>query len=196
MKRLVLFLSALVLFGTISCTKSSLDLNPDSYLTKEDQMGLKMELSRYMDKLPPRTTMEMRWDTSRNEYYQRGGELMELVKLYKSDTSQFYYFYITRVAPSVRENERKAIGGKCTYQNNRIGMIEEFFITEVKNPEVLEEHAEELLTEVIKVDKAPVGNALIEWPNDYFYYNKGTNQWDRVSSRGISDSLNNSVKIQ
>lgn len=196
MKQIVLFLSALTLFYTVSCSNASLDLNPDSYLTKEDQLGLKMELSRYMDKLPPRTTMEMRWDTSRNEYYKRGGELMELVRLYKSDTSQFYYFYITRVAPSVRDGERKAIAGKCTYEKNRISMIEEFCITEVKSPDILEQHAEELLTEVIKTEKAPVANKLVEWPNEYFYYNKGTNQWDRVSSRPVSDSLNNSVKIQ
>lgn len=197
MKYAVLLLFVLAFFGTISCTKSTIDLNPDSYLSKEDQLQFKIELSRYMNQLPSHTSMEQRWDSSKYEYYKKGGELMKLVKLYKSDTSKFYYFYITRVAPSVREGERRSIGGKCTFDNKRIGQIEEYFMSEVRSVEILEEQAEKLTIEVIKNNKAPAANALVEWPNDYFYYNKGTNQWDRVSSReSVSDSLNNSIKIQ
>lgn len=178
-----------------SCTTNTLDLNPDSYLSKGEQMDLKIDLSRYIEKLPPRISMEMRWDTAALKYYTHDARLMNLVSLYKNPDGM-YYFYITRIVPSVRQGERRAIAGKCKFANKRISEIEEFFVSNVEKPEVLEEHAEELLTEVIKTDKAPVANKLVEWPNDYFYYNKGTNQWDRVSSRTPTNSLNNSVKIQ
>lgn len=158
-------------------------------------MDLKIDLSRYIEKLPPRISMEMRWDTAALKYYTHDARLMNLVSLYKNPDGM-YYFYITRIVPSVRQGERRAIAGKCKFANKRISEIEEFFVSNVEKPEVLEEHAEELLTEVIKTDKAPVANKLVEWPNDYFYYNKGTNQWDRVSSRTPTNSLNNSVKIQ
>lgn len=176
-------LTTIVLICIQSCTKPSIDINPDSYLSKDDQFALKTELSRYMDKLPPRTSMEQRWDVSRNEYYKRGAEFMQLTRLYKSDTSDFYYFYITKISPSIRQGERKARAGKCTFKNRRINVIEEFFITELASPEKLEEDADELFIEVINTEKAPANNKLIEWPNEYFYYNKNTNQWDRVSSR-------------
>ncbi|WP_018341371.1 hypothetical protein [Cytophaga aurantiaca] len=182
MKQFIVCLIALAAL-TISCSKPALDLNPDSYLSKEEQTNFKIDLSRYIHKLPPRTTMEMRWDSSAYSYYKNNANIIELVKLYKAENDSTYYFYITRIAPSVRQGERKAIAGKCNYSNKRISNIEEIFISTIESVEVLEEHAEELLTEVIKTNKAPIPNKLIEWPNDYFYYNKGTNQWDRVSSR-------------
>jgi len=194
MKSIITFLSALALCACISCNKTY-DLNPDSYLTSEEQFDFKVDLSRYMEKLPPRTSMEMRWDTAVLKYYKNCAQFMDLVNLYKKEDGT-YYFYITRIVPSIRAGERRAIAGKCKFENKRITEIEEFFLSTIESPEVLEEHAEELLTEVINTDKAPVANKLVEWPNDYFYYNKGTNQWDRVSSRNSSDSLNNSVKIQ
>lgn len=194
MKRIALLITLCSII-CFSCADTAYDLNPDSYMSKEEQLDLKIDLSRYIEKLPPRTTMEMRWDTAALKYYTYDANLMELVKLYKG-TSDKYYFYITRIVPSVRQGERRAIAGTCKFKNKRISEMEEIFVSNIESPEVLEEHAEELLSEVIKTGKAPVPNKLIEWPNDYFYYNKGTNQWDRVSSGAALDSVNNSVKIQ
>lgn len=125
----------------------------------------------------------MRWDSSRDDYYRRNAEIIDLVKLYRSEKDSMYYFYITRITPSIRQGERKAIAGKCNFSDKRISNIEEFFITSTESSGVLYENAEILLSDVIKINKAPEDNKLIEWPNDYFYYNKNTNQWDRVSSR-------------
>ncbi len=179
MKQFIVCLIALATL-TISCTQSDLDLNPDSYLSKEEQTDFKIDLSRYIHKLPPRTTMEMRWDSSAYGYYKNNANIIRLVKLYKSEKDSTYYFYVTRIAPSIRQGERKAIAGKCKYSNKRISNIEEIFISTIESSEVLEEHAEELLTEVIKTNKAPISNKLVEWPNEYFYYNKDIHEWDRV----------------
>ena len=181
MKRIALLIT-LISVICLSCADTTFDLNPDSYMSKEEQMDLKIDLSRYIEKLPPRTTMEMRWDTAALKYYVHDAKLMELVSLYKNSSDE-YYFYITRIVPSIRQGERRAIAGKCKFKNKRISEIEEFFVSNIESAEVLEEHSKELLSEVIKTNKAPIPNKLIEWPNDYFYYNKGTNQWDRVSSR-------------
>lgn len=180
MKQVIICLIALATL-TISCSQPALDLNPDSYLSKEEQTDFKIDLARYIQKLPPRTKMEMRWDSSVYDYYKKNADIINLVKMYKSSDST-YYFYITKITPSVRDGERKAIAGKCNFSNKRISNIEEIFISTTESNEVLEEHAEELLTEVIKTNKAPVANKLVEWPNEYFYYNKGINEWDRVPS--------------
>ncbi|WP_299251952.1 hypothetical protein [uncultured Cytophaga sp.] len=182
MKQNILFITILLLLTTVSCTKKSLDLNPNSYLSEEQQMDFKIDLCRYTEKLPPRTSMEMRWDTAVLKYYKHDAEFMNLVKLYKNEEG-VYYFYITRIVPSIRQGERRAIAGKCKFTNKKISDVEEIFVSIIESPEVLEEHSIGLLSEVIKTDKAPIANKLVEWPNDYFYYNKSTNQWDRVSSR-------------
>jgi hypothetical protein len=195
MKQFVVCLFALAAL-TISCTKSALDLNPDSYLSKEEQIDFKIDLSRYIHKLPPRTTMTMRWDSSAFGYYKNNATIIKLVKLYKSEKDSTYYFYITRIAPSIRQGERKAIAGKCNYYNKRISNIEQIFVSTIESSEVLDANAEQLLAEVIKTNKAPIPNKYIEWPNEYFYYNIKNEQWDRVPTTVSSDSKNDSLTIQ
>ena len=181
MKQFIICLIALATL-TISCSQPALDLNPDSHLSTAEQLDFKIDLARYIQKLPSKKiTMEMRWDSSVYDYYKKNANSINLVKMYKSSGSTCF-FYITKITPSVRDGERKAIAGKCNFSNKRISNIEEIFISTTESSEVLEEHAEELLTEVIKTNKAPVANKLVEWPNQYFYYNKGIKEWDRVPS--------------
>ena len=181
MKHFIVCLIALATL-TISCSQSALDLNPDSYLSKEEQMDFKIDIARYIQKLPSKKiTMEMRWDSSAYDYYKKNADMINLVKLYKSADST-YYFYVTKITPSVRDGERKAIAGKCNFSNKRISNIEQIFVSTTESSKVLEEHAEELLAEVIKTNKAPIPNKYIEWPNEYFYYNVKNEQWDRVPS--------------
>ncbi|MCU0417071.1 MAG: hypothetical protein MUE33_07785 [Cytophagaceae bacterium] len=178
--KLKLVLWILILPFILWQCSNSKDVNPITYLDTVQQRQLKMELSRYMDKLPSQTTMEQRWDSSRFVYYNRKANQMHLLALYKKDSS--YYFVCSRIVPSIHPGDRRAHIGKLQWDGNRIYSIEEYYWSNILPEATINENAPVWLNEVIESSTNEVSKnskKMMEWPNDYFYYDKVNKSWSR-----------------
>ncbi len=177
LKKVIVFI--FVMLVAVACGGDKYKV--DKYLTKEESVLLKKELSRYMDKLPERVAMEDRWSEKANSYYSLKADSMNLLRYYEGEDG-YNYYYITRIVPSIREGERRASAGRFQWETkDRIKNLEEFFLSNILPEETLEKAADELFEQAVEDHKIQ-GKAsleLIEWPNEYFAYNKKSHSWDR-----------------
>ncbi len=182
--------SVLLLFLISLFTACSSDsYNVAKQLDKNEQHAIKMELARYMDKLAPRTEMNDRWNAEALPYYTLKADSMHLLKYYKNEEDGYEYFYITRLVPSIRAGERRASAGRfkryeaAAFNTVRLIELEEFFLTNVLSEDTLVNASNALFVEAIATKKIADDSpniGLIEWPNDYFAYNKKDRGWDRI----------------
>ncbi len=162
----------------ISCSKS---YEVKEHLNDNEQLQVKMELCRYMDLLPPSTTMDQRWSDSSYSYYLRRANAMHLLKCYKN-AHQEYYFLATRIVASIRPGERRAHIGKFKFDGKRISQLEEFYLSNILPEDTIVKYADALFTEVVnegKIDSTSSLLNLVEWPNAYFAYDTLQRSWER-----------------
>jgi hypothetical protein len=162
-----------------SCQKKNYEV--DNYLNKQEQLSVKMQLSKYMDRLPSGADMDDRWTGKADKYYHLKADSMHLLRYYIADDG-YNYFYITRIVPSIHEGERRATAGRFKLKGqDSIVDLEEFFLSNILSEEKLIESANELFEEAVEEQKIETKSLLplIEWPNDYFAYDKKRNVWDR-----------------
>jgi len=177
LKNVIVFIFVMTVFMACESGKYKVD----KYLTKEESTLLKKELSRYMDKLPERVSMEERWSAKANSYYTLKADSMNLLRYYEG-TDGYNYYYITRIVPSIRAGERRASAGRFQWETkDRIKNLEEFFLSNILPEETLNKAADDLFQEAVEKHKVEEKGSveLIEWPNDYFAYNKESHSWDR-----------------
>jgi|GEM_PF-4731163 len=179
----------LLLVIVILSACSSDSYNVSKQLDEKEQREIKMELARYMDKLPPRVNMNDRWGAEALPYYTLKADSMHLMKYFKSEEDGYEYFYITRIVPSIRPGERRASAGRFkrydskAFKAVRLIELEEFFLTNVLPEETLANASNDLFVESIKNKKIAADSpniGLIEWPNAYFAYDKKNRGWDRI----------------
>jgi hypothetical protein len=164
-----------------SCSRDNAKYKVESYLDSLQVNQLKLELARAMDQLPPGCTMATRWDTTHLPYYKYKADSMKLSALY-SDKQDEYYFLCTRLVPSVREGERRAHIGRLVFKNNQLVDIEEYYWSNISAPAELEENAKKWLQEIVESPNHELredSKKYMEWPNDYFYYDKVNKCWNR-----------------
>jgi hypothetical protein len=174
----ITFALALITILFTSCKKN---YEPNHYLDQQQQTAIKIQLSKYMDKLPSGIAMEDRWTGKADKYYRLKADSMHLLRYYVADDG-YNYFYITRLVPSIHEGDRRATAGRFKVQkNDGIINLEEFFLSNILPEHALIEAADELFDQVIKNEAMDSKSfpELIEWPNDYFTYDKKRNVWDR-----------------
>lgn len=164
---------------TISCQKN--DYNVDKYLNKEKELNLKMQLSKYMDKLPSGIDMSDRWIGKADKYYRLKADSMHLLRYYVAEDG-YNYYYITRITPSIHVGDRRASAGRFKLEGkDSIVALEEFFLSNILPEKTLAESADGLFIEAIENQKIEKKSSLelIEWPNDFFAYDKKRHVWDR-----------------
>lgn len=186
-KQIACILFSLCVFMMSACNKDKYDVA--AHLNQDQQKVIKMELARYMEKLPPRITMEKRWDSAADRYYQLKADSMHLLKYYKADDG-YEYFFVTRIVPSVRVGERRASVGRFKRSKSdfvkdvvRFDELEEFCLTNIMEEQALVNSSDALFEEVVKNKKIAdnsVNHQLIEWPNAYFAYDKKSFGWERI----------------
>ncbi len=182
MKKIFVFIVIAVFFNACQSNK----YEPVKVISEKDAHLIKMELSRFMDKLPSRTKMEDRWDTtltSRNAYYSLKADSMKLLCFYEGKDG-YKYFFITRIVPSIHEGDRRGSSGRFRWDSttNRVSDLEEYLLTNIMQPAKIEEVAPSLFEITLEKDTLPENFAnkdFIEWPNGYFAYDKKNHNWDR-----------------
>jgi len=175
--RVTLLVMALAIF-CLACKKNQYDAGKN---IDQNALVLKKELSRYMDKLPSSIQMKDRWSEKANAYYTLKADSMKLLRYYVGEDG-FNYFYITRLVPSIHLGDRRASAGRFQWDTkDRIKNLEEFFLSNILPEEELDKAADDLFDEAVENKKIEDKNSLkfIEWPNEFFAYDKKTNSWDR-----------------
>lgn len=158
---------------------------PSAFLNKAEEHAVKMELARNIEKLAPRTAMKDRWDTTayRVAYYTEKADSMKLV-CYEKGKDGFHYYLITRIVPSVRAGERRGSVGRFHWdaKTKRLSDLEEYLLTNILPPSEIEEAATGLFESSFERDTLPAKfehQELVEWPNEYFGFDKKNHSWDR-----------------
>lgn len=180
MNKLVPVFVSIVLV-VLSCSRDTTKYQVESYLDSTQIRQLKLELARAMDQLPPGCTMETRWDSTHLPYYRYKADSMRLTALY-SDKPNEYYFICTRLVPSVREGERRAHLGHLIFKENKLVDIEEYYWSNISTPSLLNENASKWMDEILESPNHELSadsKKYMEWPNEYFYYDKVNKCWNR-----------------
>lgn len=178
-------ISIIILAISIFTACNSKKYQPSALLNETEEYAIKLELARNIEKLAPRTSMEQRWDTTayRVAYYKEKADSMKIV-CYQKGKDGYHYYLITRIVPSVRAGERRGSVGRFHWnaETKRLSDLEEYLLTNILPPAKIEEAATGLFESSFEKDTLPAKFAhqeLVEWPNEYFGYDKKNHSWDR-----------------
>jgi hypothetical protein len=169
-------------FVVVSCKQQqSFDINPTHHFDAEQLNLLTIELGRWIEPLPPNTTMSQRWDSAALNYYTFKSSLNKIYALYPTDTG--CYFAYGQIVPSIHPGDVRVHFGKVAIDDSlMIEEYEEIYLSNIVDTTNIQTWVniavQDLLNNqnTITIDSI---NKKMEWPNAYFYFNKNTNQWDR-----------------
>lgn len=167
---------------TISCEKQ-IDSNPSSYLKKAQIDLLKEETSRYYAELSKKSTHQDKFEPKYDAHYKEESKRHDLLYYYKDPATNYEYFALTRIAPSMTV-KKVAIVGRFLKENNKIVDYEERFRT-WKMPETeLKEKTKKLFDLYVNdadLSQYETANSnpefWIEFPDNNTYYDKQDRVW-------------------
>lgn len=179
-----LLIGILVSITLFSCHS---EYNTEKYISAEERFHILLQLTTWMDsKLPKGANLDTRFDLKHRAYYQHVMEAYQYaLDGYYISEDGYHYFYLTKIVPSIREGEKRAVGGRFKLdQNKTVTDLEEYFLTNILTPDSLDMIRENLMEEMItnkshQIATASPNHKFIEWPNDYFAYDKKNHYWDR-----------------
>lgn len=182
MRFLMMALGGILLFT--ACNKQNLEsISPDKSLTKSAQDSIKLEIVRYIGKLPGNANYDSRFDSSFNEYYSELSD-QHKIEFYHINDKQVQYFLLSRVAPSLSE-KYVAIGGKLKRdQAGNIEHFEEVFRTWKLPYDEMKTTSEILMRKMIKEEDLSAyytenqkNKYFIEFPDKDVHYNVELKRW-------------------
>ena len=120
-------LSIFYLLIIISCQKQ-IDINPQTYLNTNEIEQLKYQSARYYSQLNEKSNHENKFNQNFDEHYKKEAKKHQLLYYFKEKNTNYEYFALTRIAPSLKI-KKVAIVGKLLRKNNKIIEYEEKFRT-------------------------------------------------------------------
>lgn len=182
MKLFLIGLMSLVLFTACGSKSISVEIAPEKSLTTAAHDSFKIEIIRFVGKLPGKANHASKFDTTYDTYYATLAEQHKL-EFYHIDENN-HYFLLSRIAPSLDE-KYVAIGGKL--KRNAAGEIEYFeevFRTWKMPSAEMKTTAEMLFRKMIhQEDLSPYytentkDEFIIEFPDKDVQYNVEQRRW-------------------
>lgn len=179
------FLFLVVFFILSSCVTEQKKINPNDYLTKEEQTKFKYSIVRYYDDLAPKATNETKFDTVYNSYYKKKSEASELLFYFFDTENKTAYFAITKIAPSLKLKKVATLGTVAFNDDGSIKTYEEKCRTwKMLVPELKEKTTMLFEKHINGEDLSPYytknsnGEFIIEFPDDVTYYDIELRKWE------------------
>lgn len=170
------------LFIMTSCNKK-IDIDPTKVLSTEQIKEKKYQLARYYAGLAKKSTHQDKFDAKYDEHYQEEAKRYELLYFYKDPETQYEYFALTRIAPSM-QLKKVATVGKVLFDGNKIVSYEEKFRTWKMPEEELKEKTKEMFERYIKGEDLSKYETIntnpefwIEFPDENTYYDTTLQMW-------------------
>ena len=154
MNRIFAVIICVLLFS--ACRSNKYD--PAKSLDEKETAKIKMQLSEFMSD-------SLKTDSIKLLYYAEGKD-------------GYSYFFIT----DTQSGNRRGSAGRFHWnkKTSQISDLEEYLLTGVMQPVKIEEAAPSLFEAVLEKDTLPVKfehQDIVEWPNEYVYYDKKNHQW-------------------
>jgi len=172
----------------ISCKKSPPDYQPDTYISKDEQVAFKERIIRYVAKPPRRVIGNEKFNEEYDEHYANQVSGHELIAYYINKNDE-HFFLMARIAPSM-DVKWVATGGRLKYNKDKeIMEYEEIFRTWKHPYQVMEERSKYLFDLMVRGEDlklyytATAGFEYIEFPDEDVYYDKAARSW---KSRGYT----------
>jgi len=190
-----------IIFLVLAGCNQKQSINAEDYMTRDRQQEVVNKLVRYATKLAPNSTLETRFDSAFNDYYNRvAADYQFMYLLPESDSS--YYFLFSRPARSATPTFEGVAGKLSLNKQDSLIEYEETFRTWKMQYQDLQSRGKYLFNLMTKgEDLSPyysnkAGDKYIEFPDGRFYFDKNKRRWiDKVmeettfKSDAIPDSL-------
>ena len=177
-----------ILFSVISLflfsCKQEITIEPSAYLNGKEQFEFKYSLSRYIDQLPKKASVETKFDEEFDEEYRKRSENADLLFYYVDRKTGEIYFAISKIAPSLIVKKVVTAGKLKKNAEGTIIEYEEEFRTWKMEEAELKVVSELLFNKYIKgEDLSPFytrnanGKFIIEFPDENVLYDKEKRVW-------------------
>jgi hypothetical protein len=182
-------IAVLILVG---CTGK--DFTPGKWISKEKQDSLLYEVVHYAAKVPPTATVQTRFESRYDPYYQSVMKDYD-IRSYYIDEAKTHYLLVTRQAKSIKPM-RESIGIKMRFNNTQIQHYEEVFRTWKMSEELMSERYPILFKHMVEGKSLEPfypknkGDQYIEFPDGRFYFDTTSRRW----RDGLMDSLSAEVE--
>lgn len=184
-----------ILLALVGCNQKH-SIRAEDYMTKDRQAEVINKLVRYATKLAPNSTLETRFDSAFNDYYNRvAADYQFMYLLPKSDSS--YYFLFSRPARSATPTFEGVAGILSLNRQDSLIEYEETFRTWKMQYQDLQSRGKYLFNlmrtggDLTPYYSNKAGDKYIEFPDGRFYFDKNKRRWmDSVFEKDLkSDSL-------
>jgi len=172
-------LLCLLVFG--SCKKN---IDPSGQLSAIEQENFKYAISRYINKVPEKVTVDRRFEATKDTYYRDMAKKNDLLFYYKDEPTHTVYFAIAKIAPSIKLKKNATVGKVKYNEKGEIVEYEEEFRTWKMEEEELIEKTNILFNKYIRNEdltpyytKNSNPDLFIEFPDDYTFYDKESRLW-------------------
>ncbi len=175
-------ITAIVIIALLAATATYFFTNDkyhiNTYIPKEEQDSLLVNIVTYMGVKPRNTNWETRHETQHRDFYIRQSKDFKIHKYFVAEDG-FHYFYIIRPARHPLGN-RRAIGGRFKVDDQyQLLAYEELFVTQVLEEDYLKEISKGLFEAMIQnnLDEHLNNRMIIEWPDDRLKYDREKKEW-------------------
>jgi hypothetical protein len=111
-------LLAIVIFTFSACQENQMrNIDPNFYLTAEEQDSFLYSIARYHGKLPGKANHKTKFESRFDEEYKNISSQHELISYFKDEDNQYIYFMTYRIAPSLHL-KKVATAGVVTYDKD------------------------------------------------------------------------------
>jgi hypothetical protein len=177
------FFSILVYLLVLSCKEEAKVIEPNQYLTQQEQEQFKFSVIRYIQRLPKYATNENKFEARFDDDYKRMMADCDLLFYYK-DHQNNIYFAISKIAPSVTLKKTATLGKVTFDAKQHIVFYEEVCRTWKMEPKELQEKTKLLFTKYIQnedLSEYYTENSnpefYIEFPDQNTYYDTIRRDW-------------------
>lgn len=177
------FFSILVLVLVLSCKEEVKVIDPNHYLTQQEQEQFQYSIIRYVERLPKEATNENKFEARFDADYKQMMPDCELLFYYK-DNQNNIYFAISKIAPSVKLKKTATLGKVSFDVNKNIVLYEEVCRTWKMEPKELKQKTALLFNQYIRNEDLSAyytensnPEFYIEFPDQNTYYDTISRNW-------------------
>ncbi len=159
-------------------------INPEAYLTSNEQEDFLYSISRYICKYPSQAGRDNMWNERFDSAYAKLAKAQQLRHYYIDSVSGTHHFMVSRIAPSIHEKYVGLAGKFSPSEDDPLAEYEEVFRTWKMFPAEHKEKSEMLFHKWIKGDDLSLyytansgGVEYIEFPDEETWYDKDARQW-------------------
>lgn len=172
-----------VFFVGCQSAKNEPNINPDTYLSADEQHDFKYSIIRYFDKLPKKVTHNTKFDVEHDSIYQAKTHRTDLYYYFPAEDG-YIYFAVTRIAPSMKLKKVATIGRLKKEVDGQVSFYEEVARTwKMEEPELMEKTKMLFLKFIEGEDLSPFytinskPELIIEFPDENNWYNVQKRRW-------------------